>query len=141
MNEMNHLVKGGEVENIDFLRLGFRAVKPITRLTSNSLSMAIQVLATHPVSRSYWQLWSFTILSILMGAFKIHAQTGNVCGTPITITTLPYDDAGNTSTYGDDYANGDVPPLATDAVTTGTGSPYYLTGDDVVYAYTPSGDQ
>lgn len=141
MNEMNHLVKGGEVENIDFLRLGFRAVKPITRLTSNSLSMAIQVLATHPVSRSYWQLWSFTILLILMGAFKIHAQTGNVCGTPIVITTLPYDDAGNTSTYGDDYANGDVPPLATDAVTTGTGSPYYLTGDDVVYAYTPSGDQ
>ena len=76
----------------------------------------------------------------LLGAFtlKAGAQTGNVCETPIEITALPYDDAGNTSAYGDDYENADVPPLAPDAVTTGTGSNYYITGDDVVYAYTPA---
>lgn len=76
----------------------------------------------------------------LLGAFtlKARAQTGNVCQTPIEITALPYDDAGNTSAYGDDYENADVPPLAPNAVTTGTGSNYYITGDDVVYAYTPA---
>lgn len=76
-----------------------------------------------------------------MGAFKTSAQVGNTCGTPIIITTLPFDDTGNTATYGNDYSNTDRPAIATDAVTTGTGSAYYLTGDDVVYAYTPSTDQ
>lgn len=81
------------------------------------------------------------MLVILLGAFKTYAQPGNVCGTPLVVTTLPFDDSGNTGTYGDDYTNADVPPVAPNAITTGTGSNYYLTGDDVVYAYTPSGDQ
>lgn len=72
-----------------------------------------------------------------LGALAVQAQPGFVCGTPLAITSLPFNDAGNTSAYGDDYANADIPPLAPDAVTTGTGSPYYITGDDVVYAYTP----
>lgn len=76
-----------------------------------------------------------------LGALAVQAQPGFVCGTPLAITSLPFNDAGNTSAYGDDYANADIPPLAPDAVTTGTGSPYYITGDDVVYAYTPPADQ
>lgn len=103
--------------------------------------MTLQLLATHSTARSFWRLWTLTILLILLGAFKAHAQPGNVCGTPIVITALPFDDAGNTSTYGNDYSNPDRPPIATDAVTNGTGSEYYLSGFDVVYAYTPSGDQ
>ncbi len=66
------------------------------------------------------------------------AQVGDVCETPNVISSLPYDDAGNTSTYGNDYGMDDVPVLAAGAVTDGTGSEYYLTGNDVVYAYTPS---
>ncbi|MEO7081117.1 MAG: T9SS type A sorting domain-containing protein [Flavobacteriales bacterium] len=103
--------------------------------------MTLPLLKTHLSTRSTWQLWALALLVFLMAAFNANAQVGNTCGTPIVITTLPFDDAGTTSAYGDDYELGDVPPLATDAVTTGTGSNYYLSGDDVVYAYTPSGDQ
>lgn len=90
-----------------------------------------------------WGLRLLISLLMLAGAFAtgLYAQVGNVCGTPIVVTALPYDDAGNTSTYGNDYGQADVPPVATDAVTNGTGSNYYLTGFDVVYAYTPSGNQ
>ncbi|MDQ7916261.1 GEVED domain-containing protein [Mesonia sp. MT50] len=69
-----------------------------------------------------------------------HAQVyGETCDGPITVSSLPFNDAGNTSTYGDDYESGDVPALTPDAV----GDPYenYLGGDDVVYAYTPTQNQ
>src|SRR5690554_3302941 len=66
---------------------------------------------------------------------------GETCDAPIVVTALPFDDAGNTSDYGDNYSSGDVPPVATDAVTNGTGSSSYLNGDDVVYAYTPADDE
>ncbi len=63
---------------------------------------------------------------------------GETCDDPLVVSSLPFDDAGNTGDYGNFYSNGDVPDLAPDAVTTGTGSPYYLSGDEVVYAYTPA---
>src|SRR5690554_7940265 len=66
---------------------------------------------------------------------------GETCDAPIAVTSLPYDDAGNTADYGNNYSSGDVPPVATGAVTTGTGSTSYLNGDDVVYAYTPADDE
>src|SRR5690554_1494371 len=66
---------------------------------------------------------------------------GQTCDDPIVVSTLPYNDAGNTADYGNFYSNGDVPDLAPDAVTNGTGSPYYLSGDEVVYAYTPADDE
>src|SRR5690554_6196800 len=66
---------------------------------------------------------------------------GETCDAPIAVTSLPYDDAGNTADYGNNYSSGDVPPVTTGAVTTGTGSTSYLNGDDVVYAYTPADDE
>src|SRR5690554_4281354 len=68
-------------------------------------------------------------------------NAGETCDAPIVVTTLPFDDAGNTSSYGDNYGSGDVPPVAPDAVTTGTGSSSYLNGDEVLYAYTPADDE
>ena len=64
---------------------------------------------------------------------------GMVCEAPIEITALPYTTTDNTENYGDDYESSNIPPLAEGAV--GNPSSYYLTGDDVVYAYTPSQDQ
>src|SRR5690554_7006093 len=66
---------------------------------------------------------------------------GQTCDDAITVTDLPYTDAGNTADYGNFYSNGDVPDLAPGAVTNGTGSPFYLSGDEVVYAYTPADDE
>ncbi len=103
--------------------------------------MTPRIFTTHAAHPTLWRVSTLALVLILFGTFKAFAQPGNVCGTPLVVTTLPYDDSGNTGTYGDDYSNSDVPPLATGAITTGTGSDYYLTGDDVVYAYTPSGDQ
>src|SRR5690554_6833031 len=68
-------------------------------------------------------------------------NAGETCDAPIVVASLPFDDAGNTADYGNNYSSGDVPPVATGAVTTGTGSSLYLTGDDVVYAYTPADDE
>ncbi len=100
----------------------------------------------HPPSRSSQPThWPRVIIAgiLLAGAFAMgaKAQPGFVCETPLVISALPFDGAGNTSAYGDDYDNADVPPVAASAVTNGTGSPYYISGDDVVYAYTPSGNQ
>ena len=67
--------------------------------------------------------------------------SGNTCEDAKVVTSLPYDDAGNTADYGNDYGSTDVPELAPGAVTNGTGAPEYLNGDDVVYAYTPTEDQ
>jgi len=58
---------------------------------------------------------------------------GSVCANPIIVTTLPYTTTDNTNLYGDDY---DFPDGGNSGCT-GT-SNYYLNGDDVVYAYTPT---
>ena len=52
-----------------------------------------------------------------------------LCGSPTEITQLPYNTTDNTSNYGNDYENGDSPCNS-----------FYMSGDDVVYAYTPSQD-
>ncbi len=63
---------------------------------------------------------------------------GQICEVPLEVGSLPYSAAGITSDFFDDYETTDVPPLANGAITNGTGSTTYLTGDEVVYAYTPS---
>ena len=80
--------------------------------------------------------YKFTVESVGGGG-----TPGETCDNSIVVTTLPYDDAGNTATYGNFYAEGDVPPVASGAVTTGTGSSYYLSGNEVVYEYTPIEDE
>lgn len=66
---------------------------------------------------------------------------GELCEVPKVVNTLPYTDVGNTSIYLDNYDQTDFPPIA-QGVIIGSGSipsPLsYLTGDDVVYSYTPS---
>ncbi len=52
------------------------------------------------------------------------------------VTTLPFTDAGNTSTYGNNYSSSNIPPFASNAITNGT-STSYISGDEVVYEYTP----
>jgi len=62
--------------------------------------------------------------------------TGSTCGNPLVVTNVPFSASGNTSTYGNDYSNPDVPPLDPNAITNGTSSyDYYISGDDVVYSY------
>jgi len=65
---------------------------------------------------------------------------GQVCGIPIDVTSLPYQDIDNTSNFLDDYDGADLPPLAPDAISNGF-STLYIGGDEVVYAYTPTEDQ
>ncbi len=55
---------------------------------------------------------------------------GYTCDFPLVINALPYNTSDNTSNYGDDYDNGDSPC-----------NNYYLSGDDVVYSYTPAADE
>lgn len=66
---------------------------------------------------------------------------GESCEDPITVTDLPYDDAGNAGDYGNNYDGDDVPPEADDGIFNGTGTTNYLDGPDVVYAYTPAEDE
>ncbi|NBL64276.1 T9SS type A sorting domain-containing protein [Flavobacterium sp. NST-5] len=61
---------------------------------------------------------------------------GSVCQNPIVVSSLPYTTTDNTSAYGNDYSY----PLGGLSGCAAT-SNYYLNGDDVVYAYTPSSDQ
>jgi hypothetical protein len=63
---------------------------------------------------------------------------GDVCGAPIVITSLPYSTTDNTSNYGDDYDIASRPALTGAQVANGTGAADYLTGDDVVYSFTPT---
>src|SRR5699024_2159954 len=53
---------------------------------------------------------------------------------------LPFNDSGNTGDYGNEYSSIDVPEVASDAVTNGAGNDNYLNGNEVVYAYTASGN-
>ncbi|MFA5619476.1 MAG: GEVED domain-containing protein [Weeksellaceae bacterium] len=84
----------------------------------------------------------------LSGNFNLNAPdsvdgilfAGESCGDPIQVLALPFTDAGNTSDYGNNYTNSDVPPLATGAITNGTGSNYYISGPEAVYAITPTAD-
>ncbi len=74
-------------------------------------------------------VWSFTTGS---------APVGAICEDAIVVNTIPYNTTGDTSAYGNDYDNTDVPPLAGAQFANGTGSAFYITGDDVVYEFTPT---
>ena len=80
------------------------------------------------------------IFTTLVSAFfwEGAAQTtGSTCNNPLFVYATPFNDAGNTGTYGNNYSSSDVPPEAPGIVKTGTGSTSYLgSGNDVVYSYT-----
>ncbi len=80
----------------------------------------------------------FLIVLLLMSSTSWAQNPGNVCEGPIPISGLPFSVTDNTSNYGDDYESGDRPALAPGAI--GNPSASYLSGDDVVYAYTPTAD-
>src|SRR5690554_2382971 len=81
--------------------------------------------------------FTFLFFGLLISAFSWQgmAQAGSTCDDPLMVTSMPFTDSGNTSTYGNNYSSSDMPPLAPDAVTNGSSSSY-LGGDDVVYSYT-----
>src|SRR5690554_7505587 len=61
-------------------------------------------------------------LTVIVFGTNLSAQQGETCGAPLIVAALPFNDTGNTSAYGDNYGTTDVPPLAANAVTDGTGS-------------------
>jgi len=67
----------------------------------------------------------------MVGTITVNAAVtpGVTCDAPIEITSLPYSTSDNTSNYGDDYENGSSPC-----------SSWYMSGDDVIYSYTPAND-
>src|SRR5690554_4648372 len=79
-------------------------------------------------------------LTVIVFGTNLNAQTGNTCGDPIVVSSLPFNDAGNTSSYGDNYGSSDKPTDAPGAIVNGSSSSY-LNGDDVVYSYTPANDE
>lgn len=62
---------------------------------------------------------------LTMTSLNLVAQ-GQDCANPIVINSLPYMTSDDTGNYGDDYENGSSPC-----------SSYYMSGDDVVYTFTP----
>ena len=96
-------------------------------------------------SLSYSQQYFVTIIpyndnGMAMGcaeeSFTVRAipPAGEVCGNPILINTLPYNESnGTTAGFGDDYSGS---PGTTCFGSTSS----YLNGDDIVYAYTATAD-
>ncbi|MCP4054693.1 MAG: fibronectin type III domain-containing protein, partial [Mesoflavibacter sp.] len=70
---------------------------------------------------------TFLIFTILLSAFSF--GQGQDCSNPIVVGTLPYNTTDDTSNYGNNYNNGDSPCNS-----------YYMSGDDVVYSFTPTTD-
>jgi gliding motility-associated-like protein len=58
---------------------------------------------------------------------------GATCNAPLVITTLPYTNTNDTQNFGNDYSGSPGASCGTNF--------NYLSGDDVVYAYTPSQNQ
>src|SRR5690554_1245064 len=81
------------------------------------------------------------IINILCRTLATHISfaqiAGSTCQNPIVITTLPYTTSDDTANYGDDYGNKSVPSLTGAQYAEGTGSGYYLAGNDAVYSFTP----
>lgn len=94
----------------------------------------LQTTRTNLMKKLFVLLIALFVLNSLEGYGQIN---GSTCNNPLVVNSLPFNDAGNTSTYGSNYLSSDVPSLATGAITNGTGSNSYLSGDEVVYAYTP----
>lgn len=80
----------------------------------------------------------FTLLIVgLLILMQVRAQIGNVCETPLQISSLPYSHSGNTATYGNDYDYFDIPEPIANPVSNGSFATYYIGSNEVVYAYTP----
>ena len=73
-------------------------------------------------------LYVVMLLLLLLNTQEGYAQ-GETCATAISVSSLPFNETGNTSGKGDDYDE-------TDAC-----SSSYMKGDDIVYTYTPSEDK
>lgn len=87
---------------------------------------------------NYYRL-SLLFVFLFIGLLTAYAQEAD-CPDAIEVLELPFEDSGNTSDYGDLYAPNDVPPLAPNAVTNGSGTFPYLLGDNAAYALTPLTD-
>lgn len=74
----------------------------------------------------------FLFLFVAVSAFS---QQGSLCSDPIVIAALPFSTTDNTANYGDNYDPPTSTPIACGA---GTAGNYYLSGNDVIYAYTPT---
>ena len=75
-------------------------------------------------------------LFLLMIPFGVFAQVGTLCTNPIIIPSVPYSTTDNTANYADNYDPSTATPISCGAGTSGN---YYLSGNDVVYSYTPVG--
>lgn len=64
---------------------------------------------------------------------------GEICENPLVIDELPFTATDNTENFGNHYSSSDRPDLAEGAI--GNPSSSYLSGDDVVYSYTPEADE
>ena len=68
----------------------------------------------------------------ISGVLTVEARVplaGDDCSNPIIVNTLPYNTADDTVNYTNGFGNGDSPC-----------SNFYMSGNDVVYTYTPSAD-
>ena len=69
----------------------------------------------------------------ISGVYFMIPPVGGVCTDPLIVTSLPYNTTDTTANYQDDY-DGSA------GANCGESAAYYLTGDDVVYAYSPTSD-
>lgn len=80
-------------------------------------------------------LFQILIAFFLFIALEGNAQIGTLCTNPIVITTMPYSTTDNTANYADNYDPPTGTPIACGAGTSGN---YYISGNDVIYSYTPT---
>lgn len=66
---------------------------------------------------------------------------GSECGNAISISSLPFNSSGNTSTYKNNHNSAEVPVNEPGAITKGDGGTTYINGNEVVYSYTPTCDK
>lgn len=76
----------------------------------------------------------FYVLFTLM-SFGVFAQVGTTCNDPIIIGSLPYTTTDNTGNYADNFNPPTSIPVSCGASTSGN---FYLSGNDVVYSFTPT---
>ncbi len=69
----------------------------------------------------------------ISGVYFMIPPVGGVCTDPLIVTSLPYNTTDTTANYQDDYSG-------SAGANCGESAAYYLNGDDVVYAYSPTSD-
>ncbi len=78
----------------------------------------------------------FIVIFLFSG--NLNAQIGTLCTNPIVITSMPFTTTDNTSNYADNYDPPTATPISCGAGTSGN---YYISGNDVIYSYTPTVNQ